>query len=78
MDAVEQGQGLVQLDGGAVEQGIDLAQAAVVLRHPAQVVAGLLQQLQYRHLIVAIEPADGHVAGADQRAGMGLAAVAAA
>ena len=78
MDAVEQGQRFVQLDGGAVEQGIDVPEPAVVFGHAGQVMACLLQQLQDRDLVVAIEAADRHVAGADQRAGMGLAAVAAA
>ncbi len=78
VDAIKQGQRFVQLDGGTVEQCIDLAEPAVVLGHAGKIMPGLLQQLQHRDLVVAVEAADGHVAGADQRAGMGLAAVAAA
>ncbi|MNV03625.1 hypothetical protein D3C71_939020 [compost metagenome] len=78
MHPVQQDQRFVQLDGGAVEQGIHLAQPRVVLGHAGQVVAGLLQQLQRRGVVIAIDACHGHVAGGNQRAGVGLAAMAAA
>lgn len=73
--AVEQGQRLLDLDDGAVQQCIDLAQAWLVLGHARQVVAAVLQQAQRGGAVVAIELQGHAVAGADQCGGVRLAAV---
>ena len=73
--AVEQGNGLVDLDRGGVEHGVDLAQARLVLDHALQVAAHLLQAARQRRALVAAEAGEGAFAGGDQVGGMGVAAM---
>ncbi len=73
---VQQRQGFVQLDRGVLDQTVHLAQARVVLDQARQLVAHLLQQVQRRAAVVAVELVAGGLAGAQQGAGVGLAAMA--
>lgn len=78
MHAVQQRQGLVQLDRGVLDQAVHLAQPRVVFDQARQLVAHLLQQVQRGTAVIAVELVAGGLAGAQQGAGMRLAAVAGA
>ncbi|KAG1594244.1 hypothetical protein G6F46_014454 [Rhizopus delemar] len=78
MHAVQQRKGFVQLDRGILDQAVHLAQARVMFDQARQLVAHLLQQVQRGTAVVAVELVAGCLAGGQQGAGMGLAAVAGA
>ena len=75
-DLAQQGQGFLDLDGGTVEQAVDIAQTRFVLGLAGKIGPHLLQLAGQGRRVVAGELPQCGVAGLDQAGGMGLAAVA--